>query len=532
MQKTILPFSEAPQLAKSDVAYATLQPELAPFYRYAPQAASFPAVIADKKRDTTPRTDLVATLHEQYAGLSVQPAVAANIEALLSEHTFTVTTAHQPALLLGPLFFIYKAITAINLAEMAERQAGAPHRVVPVFVLGSEDHDLDELNHAQLYGKILTWEPGETGAVGSMSTDTLAPVLEVLKPILGESEAAQHLWAVIARCYAPGRRFAAATQALLHELLGRFGLVVLDMNHPQLKRHFIPIMEAELTRQVSRPLVEATAAQLDALGFRQQAAPRDINLFYLQSGSRERIVLEDGVYKVLHTDVQFSQAEILAELAAHPERFSPNVILRPLYQELILPNLAYVGGGGELAYWLERKAQFEHLSLNFPMLVRRNSALWIDRDTDKRLQKLGFTPKQFFADTDALTRAYVNQNASGEITLASEISDLQALFDRLTEKAKGIDPTLEKAARADETKAIAQFEQWQGRLVRAEKQKHEVALNQLRTLKDKLFPNNGLQERVDNFIPYYLRYGDAFFDHLKDCLTPFDEGIAILNDPA
>ncbi|MDO8365378.1 MAG: bacillithiol biosynthesis BshC, partial [Saprospiraceae bacterium] len=226
----------------------------------------------------------------------------------------------------------------------------------------------------------------------------------------------------------------------------------------------------------------------------------------------------------------FSQAAILAEVEAHPERLSPNVVLRPLFQETVLPNLAYVGGGGELAYWLERKSLFQHFGVQFPMLVRRHSALWLDRDTGKKLAKLGFLAAQFFGDTDALVRSFVEQNAAGEVSLALEINQLKNIFEQVASKAMAVDPTLEKAVLAESVKAVAGLEQWQSRLLRSEKQKHETTLNQLRGLKEKLFPANGLQERHDNFLPYILKYGDKFIRTLKENFAPFDAGLVVLEE--
>jgi uncharacterized protein YllA (UPF0747 family) len=196
------------------------------------------------------------------------------------------------------------------------------------------------------------------------------------------------LWAKIEQSYTQAETFAQATQALLHALFGRFGLVVLNMNDPELKRQFIPVMRAELTEQVSNRLVSAAIEQLHERGFKTQAMPREINLFYLTPGHRERIVLENGVYKVLHLDKTFSPEEMLRELEDHPERFSPNVVLRPLYQEMILPNLAYIGGGGELAYWLERRTQFEHFGIPYPILVRRNSVLVVRQGFDQTIVEI------------------------------------------------------------------------------------------------------------------------------------------------
>ncbi|MBL7805637.1 MAG: bacillithiol biosynthesis cysteine-adding enzyme BshC [Saprospiraceae bacterium] len=528
MRKTLLPYPQIPQLAKTDLAYATGEASLGPFYQYEPEIQSFAAIIEAKGKASFPRQDLVVALREQYSFLPETAPVFKQIEALASPDTFTVVTAHQPALLLGPMYFIYKAVTTINLAEAVHASTGK--RIVPVFVLGSEDHDLEELNHINLFGRRLEWQSGEQGAVGSMNTDSLTPVLDHLKGILGESEAAQTLFGRIEKAYASRATFSEATQALLHEFLGRFGLVVLNMNHPALKRHFIPVMRDELLHHTAHRLVSETVARLNELGFKTQAAPREINLFYLRPGSRERIVRDGGVYKVLNTNLVFSEKEILAELDEHPERFSPNVVLRPLFQEMVLPNLAYVGGGGELAYWLERKSLYEHFGVNFPMLLRRNSVQWFDRDAVKKLHKFGFSPAEFFHDTDALVRVYIDRHAAAEVSLESEIEDLKAIYERLAQKASAIDPTLDNAVRADGVKATGNFEQWQNRLLRAEKQKHEVALNQIRAGKEKLFPGGGLQERHDNFIPYQLKYGETFLDTLKTHLDPFDKGLVILED--
>lgn len=530
VHKTLLPYPQVPQLSKTDIAYASGDALLKPFYVHEPRPEALEAILEAKSRHTFPRAELVNVLRRQYAHLPPQAAVTANIEALGQENTFTVVTAHQPSLLLGPLYFIYKAITAINLAENFNQRVPNGERIVPVFVLGSEDHDLEEVNKINLYGKRLVWEPGVEGPTGTMDAATLAPVLEELRGILGESESATALFDRVKRACQSAKTFAETTRALLHEFLGIYGLIVLDMNDPALKRSFIPIIQAELLEQAAFHLVNQTTAQLHQLGFKTQAAPREINLFYMKPGLRQRIVLEDGLYKVLQTNLHFTEAEIMAELDQHPERFSPNVVLRPLYQELILPNLAYVGGGGELAYWLERRSLFQHFNIPFPMLLRRNSVLWLDRDAQKKLDKFGFSAVQFFEDTDHLVRHYVETNASGDVALAAEIDALKQIFDRIAIKASAIDPTLEKAVRADEVKSVGGLEQWEGRLLRAEKQKHEVTLNQLRTLKEKLFPSNGLQERTDNFLPYALKYGDDFFATLKAELDPFDAGFVVLEE--
>jgi bacillithiol biosynthesis cysteine-adding enzyme BshC len=241
-------------------------------------------------------------------------------------------------------------------------------------------------------------------------------------------------------------------------------------------------------------------------------------------------VQEGETFKVLNQDISWTAAELEAEIGANPQRFSPNVVMRPIYQEHILPNLAYIGGGGEIAYWLERKKQFEAFGLNFPMLVRRNSVLFVDKGTRKRLDKLDLQVEDLFGDIEALIKAYVRENTENEISLSEEKKALAQVFKQVEAKAQEVDPTLRKAAAAEGARQMNSLNQLEGKLMRAEKQRHDTAVNQMRTLKDKLFPNNGLQERYDNFTMYYLKYGRGFFEALLEHLDPLDNRFVVLID--
>ncbi|MEO1714846.1 MAG: bacillithiol biosynthesis cysteine-adding enzyme BshC, partial [Bacteroidota bacterium] len=321
-----------------------------------------------------------------------------------------------------------------------------------------------------------------------------------------------------------------AMQALVHQLFGQEGLVVLNMDEPSLKRAFIPHLRRELFDRPSQALVEEATKELEAAGFSGQAFPREINLFYLTDQSRERIVLENGRFSVLNTDLSWSEAEMEKELEQHPECFSPNVVMRPLYQEAILPNLAYIGGGGEIAYWLERKAQFELFGLNFPMLVRRNSVLWIDKGSSKKINKLGLEIADLFVETETLVKQFVKNQSEHELNFQAETQQLQSLFTQIVDKVKTVDPTLVRTVKAEEANQMKSFKQLEGRILKAEKQRFEVSLNQIRGLKEKLFPNQGLQERHDNFMPFYLKHGDDYLQTLIEVLDPLKKALIILQE--
>ena len=264
------------------------------------------------------------------------------------------------------------------------------------------------------------------------------------------------------------------------------------------------------------------------MGFKPQVTPREINLFYLKNGIRERIVFEGTSYKILNTDIQFSESEILKELENHPERFSPNAPMRCLYQEKILPNLAYIGGGGELAYWFQLKDMFDANNISFPTLVLRKSVLFVDGGSNKRISKLGLEVTDLFQGTDSLVKEYLKKGAEIVLDLQQEEQDVIAIFEDIVKKAGKIDQSLQPFVKAELQKNIKSLKNIETRLIKAEKKKEEVTVNQLKKLKEKLFPNNSLQERHDNLISILLFYGEDIIEELINELSPLDKQFVIL----
>ncbi len=527
-----LPFSAFPMLSKFDIAYSDNTHLFEKYYAYPVDIQSFEKVIADKSKVEINRELLVSVLKKQYSSFDTEGVATCKIDSLLDKKTFTVTTAHQPSLLTGPLYFIYKIFSDIKLAEELSKNY-PQNNFVPIFVIGGEDHDFEEVNSISIFNKRLTWERSDTegGAVGMMQTNALRAVLEELKPILGDSENAQHVFNIIEKAYTKHAVYQDATQELIHALFGKFGLIVLNMNDPELKRSFIPIMEKEIVEQPSKSLVETTQNELEDLGFKAQAYAREINLFYLRENIRERIVEENGVYHALNTDFKWqTQADILKELHETPQYFSPNVVLRPLYQESVLPNLAYIGGGGELAYWLERKAQFAYFGVNFPMLIRRNSVLFLEKNNQDRMDKLEVQLTDLLEDTDVMIKKYVAQQSSTPLSMAAEKAKLSDVLDKVLSKVLAVDAGLEKTVLAEKTKQLQSIDALEARVLKAEKQKHETSLNQLKALQQKLFPSGGLQERTDNFLPIYLKHGEAFFAVLRENLNPLEKGFIVISE--
>ena len=214
---------------------------------------------------------------------------------------------------------------------------------------------------------------------GALTPIPCARRLNQYKGVLGLEHHAGELAEIVETAYTKFDKLADATRYLVNALFGQYGLVIIDADDHRLKQQFAHIIEQDIIEQNSFKNISATNEQLEKLGVHIQVNPREINFFYLMDGLRERIVFEDELYKVLNTEISFSKEELQKEISNYPERFSPNVVMRPLYQEYILPNIAYVGGGAEVVYWLELKSNFEHYKVDFPILILRNSGLVIPK---------------------------------------------------------------------------------------------------------------------------------------------------------
>ena len=509
----------------TDLAYIHHDPLLEPFMAYPQKITEFPAILEKRKAFKTDRALLLKVLRKQYDTLGI--SLPATAEDLLKDNTFTVTTAHQPTLLTGQLYHIYKIASTLNLARELN-QSQIDHTILPVFVLSGEDHDWEEINHLHLFGRKYQWERKASGPCGRLSLDGLDQLIKSVEEVFANSPHRQEISDMLDACLTKASDYGQFHHLLLHALFNKHGLIILNMDDPELKRAFVPLMEKEITEKFSSTYVPPTQSALEAKGFKAQAYCRPVNLFYMSDGRRERIDPSGDGYLKVESGIKNTQAELLDELSSHPERFSPNVIMRPLYQELILPNLAYVGGGGEIAYWLERKSQFAAAGIHFPMLVRRNSLMMIDKPSANLIHKSDLSREDILLDTDALVKKFLRLHSQAELDYTAEMKMIIDAYNALAAKAEKIDPTLAKAILAEETKQSKMFEQLGSRLLRAEKQHQETDIKRIQKLKEKLFPANGLQERHENFLTFYAQYGDAWITSMIDICNPFHQKFTLL----
>ncbi len=497
--------------------YIHQKDSIRPFYDLFPTLANFKNLIEKRSFDKQHRLVLTQTLQSQYRGYDITEASRLNIERLSQDNTFTVTTGHQLNLFTGPLYFIYKIVSTINLAGQL-KQAYPDFHFVPVYWMASEDHDFAEIDHFYLDGKNYSWKTNQMGAVGEFLLD------DGMEALLKE---ASFLPEFFKKAYSEHKTLAEAVRYYVNYLFGGKGLVILDGHSPALKSLFKPIVKDDLFQHSAHQLVEATTEKLEEMGYKSQIYPREINFFYLDQGVRERIEKVGNEYRVLEKGLSFSSSEMEELIEASPERFSPNVVMRPLYQEYILPNIAYLGGPAEVAYWLQLKPMFDHYRTDFPAVMPRNFVMILDNVAQRKMQALKLRDHEIFADYDQWKKTYIIDHAGQDISLHAEKEKLAVIFATIEQKAKAADRTLGPSAVAAHTRATKTIEQMAVKLRKAEERNLATALNRMQDLKKALFPEGSPQERKNNLLEFYLE--DAqFIEKLYDHLDPLDFDFIIL----
>jgi bacillithiol biosynthesis cysteine-adding enzyme BshC len=501
-------YQETNKFSNLVLDYLKKDEKLIPFINHFSTLENFEKQITEKKTHSIDRVVLIDVLNKQNASLSLSEKSKLNIESLKKNSTFTVTTGHQLCLFTGPLYFIYKIISTINLAEQLEEKY-PNNNFVPVFWMATEDHDFQEINHIHLFGKKIAWDSKQKGAVGRMNLDGFESLLTELKSVLGTSENADKLISLFEKSYLNHDNLADATRYLVNELFGKYGLVILDGDDKRLKEQFVSTIKKDVLRNGFEESITKCSQDL-AVKYKAQAYVRPINFFKLSEGKRELIKDEISEKEIENNSVSFS----------------PNVLLRPLYQETILPNIAYIGGGAEVAYWMQLKNAFQQENIPFPILILRNSVLFMDDKQNQKRQALGFTINDLFLEEHQLQKKFVLNQNDAVVCLQDEMDAVENIYASIT--AKTTDLGLQNSIKSQQQKQLKSFKQLEEKLLRIAKQKNESSLNQISKIKQQLFPENSLQERYDNFIPFYLEGGDNFIEILKENLNPLNPNFVVL----
>jgi bacillithiol biosynthesis cysteine-adding enzyme BshC len=517
MEPHCIPYAATGRFAPIVLDHLSGAERLREHYRFTPDTAGLRQAAAERSFDPQHRATLVAALEQQYAGMELPEALRSNLQQLARPDALTVTTGHQLVLFGGPLYVPFKIMNVIRLARELSAELQRP--VLPVFWMASEDHDRAEVDHTFFHGHKLHWPGSAAGPVGRMLLEGIGPVVEDAIAHLGAGTDAGRYAALLRECYRPTFTLAQATRRFVHALHGEQGLIIVDGDAPALKRLFVPVMREEVLNQVAQRAVQYADQRL-AAHYTVQAHAREINLFHLAPGHRRRIVPTTDGFQVLDGGPSFTVDSLLAAIETRPEDFSPNVLLRPVYQETILPNIAYVGGGGELAYWFQLRWLFQALQVPMPVVLLRTSAAFLSRKRLLQANASGLALEDLFGDTDALRARIATANATHRTVLNAERAELAAFYTRVLLASVAADPSLKGAVEARHTAADKGLLRLEKGLVRAAKRTQRTIIDRLDATLEELFPGGGLQERRENILPMLVANGPSYLQHLEALLDP------------
>ncbi|MDP5062137.1 MAG: bacillithiol biosynthesis cysteine-adding enzyme BshC [Maribacter sp.] len=520
-----LPLDKTGYFSKLICDYTAKDPKLNTLYNRFPDIDGFKGQIEEKGAHFTQdqRDVLYSSMQNQYKNTETSKGTAANIKLLKEKNTFTIVTGHQLNLFTGPLYFLYKIISTINLTKQLKKEYPASN-FVPIYWMATEDHDFEEINYFNFKGLKFQWNKEASGAVGHLPTEGLEEVFALYSKTIGDSNNAQKLKELFENAYLKNDNLTDATRFLANEIFKDYGLVIVDGDDIDLKKTLVPYIKKDIFEQTAFGKVLETIKEIEEISsdYPVQVNPREINYFYLKDGIRERIIESKEHYIVNDTSFSFTKAALVEEISTHPERFSPNVIARPLYQEVILPNLCYIGGGGEIAYWLELKAAFEAMNVPFPILLVRNSALIITEKQAEKLERMNISKSDIFLKQNSLINKKIREISNIDIDFSPQKKLLEEQFKDLYLLTEKTDKSFLGAVKAQEVKQKKGLDALEKRLLQAQKRKLKDHVVRMTELQNEIFPNQSLQERQLNFSEFYLAYGEDLVPMLFESLNPLD----------
>ncbi len=474
------------------------------------------------------RNDVPKIISSQYDRLTPSQKTKENIESLKDKNTLAVVTGQQLGILGGPLYTFYKIITTIKLAEHLKERYDA-FNFVPVFWLEGDDHDFEEvrsvgiLNEANEISKVLyedEIQDEETrSSVGYLKIkETINSFFENLDKNLRSTEFTSDFLNKLKEIYSDGKTFKQSFKELIFSFFDKYGLILFDPQDVIIKNLLKPVFKQEINnfRQQTEKLVQISAT-LEEL-YHAQVKVRPVNLFYSTDEGRFLIEPVENEFRLRRKRKKFTHEEIINEIDSHPENFSPNVLLRPICQDYILPTAFYVGGPSEISYFAQVTPLYDFYKLNQPMIYPRSSATIFESNLEKILEKYNLTFEEIFINPDDLKTKVINSLSKHSVDdiFAESNNQVELVLDQLKEKLFEFDKTIADATGKYRQKILNYLDELKGKATDAQKKKHEITLRQIDKLTNSLFPNNNLQERELNFSYYYNKYGESFIDKIFD----------------
>ncbi|HVF43511.1 MAG TPA: bacillithiol biosynthesis cysteine-adding enzyme BshC [Pyrinomonadaceae bacterium] len=527
-----LPFERVPGQSRLFLEYLEDPTLLRRFY---PEAVRFHHELAERRTRvldnyTTDRAALCDALADMNAAWGAGKETLENVRRLRSDGCVAVVTGQQVGLFTGPLYTLYKALSAVKLAAcLTARGADA----VPVFWMASEDHDWEEVRGAQVLacdGRLASVSipdalHGEGGQVGEVVLDeTVEDAAKRLFDHLPSSEFLPDVERLLRDCYHSGRTLAEGFARMLSALTSKYGLVLLDPLDARIKRLAAPLYSEAARRGAEiAAATDARSRELEAGGYHAQVhtSPDAFPLFLIDDGARRALTRTvGGRYRAKGTEHEWTSEELAALASAEPERFSPNVTLRAVVQDYLLPTVAYFGGAAEVAYFAQTAESYRVLGRPATPILHRASLTVVERRTARTLARYGLKPEDFFGGLDAVIARVVERHLGKDVAGAFDETDakVDAALDSLGDALRGFDPTLAEALKGGRKKIRHQLDGLRSRFHRARIQRDGAALRQLERAATALYPERALQERHANVTSMLARHGLYAVEWMHDAI--------------
>lgn len=486
--------------------------------------------ISDSRKDKS--HSLSAIIKNQYSSLqNISNKTLRNIELIDKEKTITVVTGQQLGLLGGPLYTVYKIITAIRLAnQLTERYD--EFKFVPVFWLEGDDHDFNEVRSINLFDnenqvinigyKEEINDDDAKQSIGKINFDeALNEFFGKFESSLRDSDFKNELVTKLKECYQVGKSFKQSFKELIYWLFDEYGLVMFDPQDSKVKTLLKPIFKKEVNdfSLHTQKLIQ-TSAKLEEL-YHAQVKVKPVNLFYHTDDGRYSVEPVDDIFKLRRKRKQFTKDEILAEIETSPERFSPNVLLRPICQDYLLPTGFYIGGPSEIAYFAQVTPLYNFYNIEAPIIFPRSSATILEKNVASGLDKYDLSMNDIFLGLDELKEKVIASLSENNIEIAFEEAskEIELTFDKIKENLFAIDKTLVDSSARYKDRIMSSIAELKSKAAKAQETKHETTIRQLTRLSNLLYPLGNLQEREINFTYFYNKYGKDFIRKVYDDIS-------------
>lgn len=508
------------------IDYLNMKPELAQLYNKPHALEEYGELIQSKQFSASQRNTLVNAIENHYGNAGIQltnyAKVNANIKLLLEPNTFTITTGHQLVLAGGPLFVAYKILTTVKIC-IELKQKYPQNNFIPVLWLASEDHDFEEISEVFLFNKTYKWyTQNNNKPVGTLTLEDLENDIDAIVEVISNNDTGKKWSELLKDSYKNSSNLSFATTKLFHELYKEFGLVIVEPNDKNLKQSLVQTIVKDILTQEHFLVQTETNEQIEKLGYKTQINAREVNFFYLHETLGRRLIKkkDDNTFALNETDILFTKAELEHLITTSPERFSPNVNLRPVYQETILPNLAYIGGPAEVAYWLQLKNIFKVNQIQMPVIVLRFMALLAGNAITGKLEKFNLGISDLFLTENALREKFIA--AQNNLSYENTFSELLDKFQQAIDETRPLSNQVAKDLLTTKLSIKDYLDQKRKELKKELLNKQDAELEKVYKLRSRVFPKNIFQERIESLFQFECQLNRLLSEEILNEIEAFN----------